>query len=206
MQLIPLQQSNLNKTENKRKNKDETSKLNSHSDGDCLLCAVTAKPSRQYTKHTGSGPLPISNTADGDLALAGVGLTGIYNSAFGFYALLSNGAASFNTGVGAGTLLVNTANEQTAVGAAALFSNTTGINNTGDGAFALFSNTTGLDNTAVGDRAMQSNIDGSRHTAVGSHALFNCIAPPVKRVRREHGRWRFSALQRHHRQPQYSHR
>ena len=45
-------------------------------------------------------PPPISNTADGDLAL--VGVTGIYNSAFGFYALLSNGAASFNTGVGAG--------------------------------------------------------------------------------------------------------
>src|SRR6266436_7743615 len=68
--------------------------------------------------------LPGGNTADGQLALSGV--TGIYNSAFGIYALLSNGAANFNTGVGAGTLLVNTANEQTAVGAGTLLSNTTG--------------------------------------------------------------------------------
>ena len=49
------------------------------------------------------GPLSLSNTADGDLALAGL-TTGIYNSAFGFYTLLSNGAANYNTGVGAGVL------------------------------------------------------------------------------------------------------
>ena len=121
-------------------------------------------------------PLPISNTADGQLALAGV--TGIYNSAFGIYACLSNGAANFNTGIGAGALFANTESENTGVGAGVLFTNTTGINNTGHGAFALFSNTTGLDNTAVGNRAMQSNIDGSRHTAVGSHALFTCVAAP----------------------------
>ena len=70
------------------------------------------------------GPLPISNTADGEFALAGV--TGTYNSAFGIYALLSNGAANFNTGVGADVLLSNTANENTAVGTATLLSNTTG--------------------------------------------------------------------------------
>src|SRR5919197_4987028 len=68
--------------------------------------------------------LPNGNTADGDGALLGV--TGFYNSAFGFLSLLSNGSATFNTGVGAGTLLLNTAIENTGVGAGALFSNTTG--------------------------------------------------------------------------------
>ena len=87
------------------------------------------------------GPLSLSNTADGDLAL--VGVTGIYNSAFGFYALLSNGAANYNTGVGAGVLLSNTGDENTAVGAGALFSNTIGGPNTAIGTFALFTNTTG---------------------------------------------------------------
>jgi hypothetical protein len=79
-------------------------------------------------------PLPISTTADWDLALAGV--TGIYNSAFGIYALLSNGSANFNTGIGAHVLLTSTAEENTAVGAATLLSNTTGANNTGCGTFA----------------------------------------------------------------------
>ena len=51
------------------------------------------------------GSVPISNTADGQLALASI-TTGIYNSAFGFYAALSNADANFNTGVGAVTLLV----------------------------------------------------------------------------------------------------
>src|SRR5947199_312967 len=114
------------------------------------------------------GPLPISNTADGQLALAGV--TGLYNSAFGIYALLSNGAASFNTGVGADVLLVNTENEQTAVGAAVLFSNTTGANNTGVGAFGLVCNGTASDNTAIGHRALDNN-----NTAVGGFSLFNNV-------------------------------
>jgi hypothetical protein len=105
-------------------------------------------------------PFPISNTADGTSALAGL-TTGIYNSAFGIYALLSNGAADFNTGIGAGTLFANTANENTATGAGALFTNTTGGFNTANGAFALF-----------------LNADGARHTAIGNRALQNCIAPP----------------------------
>jgi hypothetical protein len=75
--------------------------------------------------------------------------TGQFNSAFGFLSLLSNGAASFNTGVDAGTLLFNTADQNTAVGAAGLFSNTTGSLNTAVGVFALFNNVDGSDNNAV---------------------------------------------------------
>jgi hypothetical protein len=138
--------------------------------------------------------LPNFNTADGDSALAGL-TTGFYNSAFGFLSLFSNGSASFNTGVGAGTLFLNTASEQTAVGTGTLFSNTTGANNTGCGTFALFSNGTannntavgtnallnndktvaglGNVNTAVGSGALQNNVDGDSNTAVGAFALFS---------------------------------
>jgi hypothetical protein len=111
------------------------------------------------------------NTADGDSAL--VGVTGFYNSAFGFLSLLSNGAASFNTGVGAGTLLVNTANENTAVGTGTLFTNTTGANNTGCGTFALWFNADGADNTAVGDSALFNNVSGVTNVGVGVFAAEN---------------------------------
>jgi Chaperone of endosialidase len=110
------------------------------------------------------------NTADGQLALGGL-TTGFYNSAFGIYALLSNGAANFNTGVGAGALLSNTADQSTAVGAGALLSNTTGTVNTATGAFALFSNTTGGSNTATGAEALLHNTLGGGNTATGQQAL-----------------------------------
>jgi hypothetical protein len=135
-------------------------------------------------------PVTLSNTADGDLALAGL-TTGIYNSAFGFYALLSNADANFNTGIGAGVLLVNTASENTAVGAGALFSNVDGSDNNAVGAFALFNNvsgsfnnahgrdallnSTGDQNNTMGDDAMFFNTTGSFNTAVGDDALDNNV-------------------------------
>lgn len=117
------------------------------------------------------GGYPGGNTAEGQQALFSR-TTGIYNNAIGIYSLLSLTTASFNTGDGAGTLLLNNANENTATGAGALLFNNA-PRNTADGAFALFFNTTGVDNTAVGDRAMQSNDSGDANTAVGSGALFN---------------------------------
>jgi hypothetical protein len=119
--------------------------------------------------------LPNGNTAEGDGALSGL-TGGFYNSAFGFLSLLSNADASFNTGVGAGTLLVNTANENTAVGAGALLNNTIGDQNTAKGTFALFSNTTGSANTAMGASALLSNAEGDDNTAVGAAALLNDTA------------------------------
>jgi hypothetical protein len=105
------------------------------------------------------------NTADGQLALSGL-TSGIYNSAFGIYALLSNADANFNTGVGAGVLLSNIGSENTAVGAGALLSNTTG-SNTAVGSFAMFSNTTGGANTATGFHTLLNNIDGINNAAYG---------------------------------------
>jgi hypothetical protein len=111
------------------------------------------------------------NTAEGQKALLSL-TSGTYNNAIGIYSLLSLTTGSFNTGDGAGTLLLNNANENTATGAGALLFNNA-PRNTADGAFALFFNTTGEDNTAVGDRALQSNDTGTGNTAVGSGALFS---------------------------------
>jgi hypothetical protein len=112
------------------------------------------------------------NTADGQLALGSV-TSGIYNSAFGFYSLLSNTDASFNTGVGAGTLLLSDGTQNTAVGAGALLSNTTADSNTAVGTFAMFVNSSGTDNTAVGDEALEFNVSAFTNAAVGTFALQN---------------------------------
>ena len=113
-----------------------------------------------------------ANTAEGQNALLNL-TTGTANTAVGFLSLSSMIKASFNTALGAGTLLVNGADENTATGAGALLSNTNGGVNTANGAFALFLNTDGAFNTATGDRALFSNTDGSNNTANGATALSN---------------------------------
>ena len=45
-------------------------------------------------------------------------------------------------------------------------------NNTAEGASALFSNSTGTDNTAIGNSALTNNTGGSLNTAIGVFALF----------------------------------
>jgi uncharacterized coiled-coil protein SlyX len=75
--------------------------------------------------------------------------------------------------VGAGTLILNTGDSNTAVGAAALLLNTTGSNNTAVGTDALVYNTTGNYNTANGINALTSNTTGGFNTAIGDGALFS---------------------------------
>src|SRR4029077_18616160 len=63
------------------------------------------------------------------------------------------------------------ANENTAEGASALFSVTSGNHNTANGFQALFSNTTGTANTATGHNALGSNTIGKDNTATGGGVL-----------------------------------
>ena len=67
------------------------------------------------------GPVPSLTRRTGDNALFSL-TTGAANTAFGWFSLFSDADGSFNTGVGAGTLLFNNAGDNTAVGAAALYS------------------------------------------------------------------------------------
>ena len=73
------------------------------------------------------GGYPNFNTAEGQNALLSLDTSiGFANTAVGSLSLDTIVDASFNTGVGAGTLSLNTGSDNTAVGAAALLLNTTG--------------------------------------------------------------------------------
>ena len=61
----------------------------------------------------------------------------------------------------------------TAEGASALFSLTTGGSNTGLGSQALYSNTMGSYNSAEGFRALFNNTNGGQNTATGASALLS---------------------------------
>jgi hypothetical protein len=63
--------------------------------------------------------------------------------------------------------------QNTAEGANALFSLTTGIGNTANGFQALYDNTTGTLNTANGADALFNNTIGYHNTANGAQALFS---------------------------------
>jgi len=69
--------------------------------------------------------------------------------------------------------VLNSGDQNTANGVAALLLNTTGSFNTANGALALLNNTTGDFNTAAGRSALVSNTTGGSNTAYGAHALIN---------------------------------
>ena len=136
-----------------------------------LVCFGLCQQVQSATDTPDPGSVPPGNTADGQLTLLSL-TTGIYNSAFGFYAAASISDASFDTAVGAGALLADTAGTNTAVGAGALLSNSTGSDNNAFGTFALFSNIGGFFNNAVGRNSLL-NSDGDQNNAMGDDAMFN---------------------------------
>jgi len=119
------------------------------------LGSVGLSPAVQAVSLAPDGCYPNFTTAEGCDALNLLS-TGEANTGLGWRALFSAGAGNFNTGVGAGTLVLNTGDSNTAVGAA-----------------ALLLNTTGPENTAVGTGALVHNVDGDSNTAVGAFALTN---------------------------------
>ncbi len=137
-----------------------------------VVCFGLCQQVQSATDTPDPGSISAGNTADGQLALLSL-TTGIYNSAFGFYAALSISDQSFDTAVGAGALLLDTAGTNTAVGAGALFSNSTGSDNNAFGTFALFNHTTGFFNNAHGRNALFSNLDASENNAFGDLAMEN---------------------------------
>src|SRR6266404_2150643 len=78
-----------------------------------------------------------------------------------------------NTAEGAGALFsLTTGGFNTAVGYLSLEGNTTGSYNTANGAVALHDNDTGHSNTANGYAAIRANTTGIGNTATGAYALF----------------------------------
>jgi hypothetical protein len=124
------------------------------------------------------GAYPNFATTEGfnPLGWTAVPCTGLGNTAVGWESLYASSANFWNTGVGAGTLAINSADENTATGAGAMLLNIFGFNNTANGAFALWQNQVAFGNTAIGDRALFNNDSdaagsANANTAVGDHAL-----------------------------------
>jgi hypothetical protein len=115
------------------------------------------------------GCYPGFTTAEGCNALAAL-TSGAGNTGLGWYSLHAVTTGSYNTAVGAGTLILNTGTSNTAVGAAALLLNTAGSNNTAVGTDALVHNTADR-NTAVGANALLADTNGTDNCAVGFEAL-----------------------------------
>jgi hypothetical protein len=116
------------------------------------------------------GGYPGFTTAEGHQALKSL-TSGIGNSAFGWRSLFSVTTASYNTGLGGGTLALNIADENTATGVASLILNTTGTRNTANGAAAMVFNDNGADNAAVGDFSLYSNLSGNSNSGLGKDTL-----------------------------------
>ncbi|HRI20489.1 MAG TPA: tail fiber domain-containing protein, partial [Panacibacter sp.] len=84
------------------------------------------------------------------------------------------GAVVFNTAIGASALLSNTSGtSNSAVGFNTLRNNTTGYYNTASGSGAMASNTTGYFNTAHGAASLFSNTTGIYNSATGYLALYS---------------------------------
>jgi hypothetical protein len=99
---------------------------------------------------------------------AGAGNTNVGETALASASLSGNN----NTAVGAGALYLNTTGgNSTGVGTNALRNNTTGSNNSAFGASALEANTVGDNNTAFGLNTLKSNKDGVNNVGVGISAL-----------------------------------
>jgi len=145
-----------------------------------LACFMLSQTTRAVVPPPDGG-YPGFNTAAGTNALSNL-TAGVGNAAVGWYSLFSNTDGSFNTALGAGTLLFNLGqrgqgngegSQNTAVGTAALLFNGTGYANSAFGVAALNSNTTGIQNTACGVNALQGNTTGNQNVAVGAGALSN---------------------------------
>jgi len=131
------------------------------------------------------GGYPGFNTAEGQNALFSL-TSGVANTAVGWLSLKGVTTGNFNTGLGAGTLVLNTGDENTAIGTAALLLNSAN-GNTAVGSRALLNNTTGGTlaniatfgvgpNVAVGQQALESNTVSGSNTAIGYQALHSFVS------------------------------
>jgi len=118
------------------------------------------------------GGYPGFTTAEGHQALKNL-TSGIGNSAFGWRSLFSVTTGSYNTGLGGGTLALNTGEANTATGVASLLLNTTGTRNTANGAGAMVFNGDGNDNAAIGYFSLYNNTSGNSNSGLGTDTLIS---------------------------------
>ena len=94
-------------------------------------------------------------------------------TAIGWQALYTNSTGAFGVAIGQQAAYSNTTGQPVAIGAAALYAQTTPNGNTAVGHNAASSTTTGDNNTAVGRYSLVSNTTASNNTAVGYQAGYS---------------------------------
>ncbi len=146
-----------------------------------VLGCLAFLPQMQGVSPAPDGCYPNFTTAEGCNTLQNL-TSGAGNTGVGWYALFGTSTANFNTGIGAGALVLNNADSNTAVGTAALLLNTAGTGNSALGTAAMVNNDNGTNNTAVGSFALQTNTNGSNNTAVGNAALQNSTGDYITAV------------------------
>jgi hypothetical protein len=139
--------------------------------------AAIAVESPQGALASDTGIIPAGT--DGSIDVYASNPTDIVIDINGYYAAIGNQQYG-NLALGVGALASNTpfrtlfgfgGVNNTAVGNAALQSNTTGFDNTATGTNALLNNITGIGNTASGVFALQTNTAGGYNTATGYSTL-----------------------------------
>src|SRR5215471_351290 len=146
-----------------------------------LVCFASAPQTQAGQARPDVSPAPDGcypglNTAEGCQALQNAPF-GSANTALGWRSLFAPNGASFCVGVGAGSLVLNQGDLNTAVGTASVLLNVLGTRNTGVGVATLLNNAgnaqgDGSFNDAVGAFALNGNIDGFSNNAMGDSALF----------------------------------
>jgi len=144
--------------------------------------AAIAVESPQGALASDTGIIPAGT--DGSIDVYASNPTDIVIDINGYYAAIGDSRYG-NLALGAGALASNTpftlpiggsgGVNNTAVGNAALQSNTTGLNNTATGTNALHNNITGRGNTASGVFALETNTAGGYNTATGYSTLASNI-------------------------------
>lgn len=144
---------------------------------------LASVPVAEFAKFTKGFKVDAANNISvGESSMGQVSSTGNLNVAVGWRTLENNGGGSSNVAVGERSMMGGDGNQQivnatgswnTAVGAATLMMNTNGNENAAFGAGAMENSTSGSENVAIGYQALSSNDGGFMNTAVGSRAMHN---------------------------------
>jgi hypothetical protein len=139
-----------------------------YTNGQLLIGNTTGNTLTKATLTAGSG-ITITN-GSGAITIASSGGSQATPTVLGtVYASTLDLSGNATTAVGYGALNANTGSSNTAFGASALYTNTTGVRNVAVGYATLYTNN-GIENVAMGVQALQLNTSGAGNTAIGTYA------------------------------------
>jgi hypothetical protein len=137
-----------------------------------LVASMTWNPGTSYQ----SNAVIAAATPGGSVNVVANATTDVVIDINGYYAAPTDPQG--DTALGVAALNSDTSGtDNTAFGYFALLANNTGAYNTGVGTLALTANTSGTDNSALGYYALEANVNGTDNTAVGYEAMKSTTGP-----------------------------